>query len=228
MVPMAVQLTAQILLVAPFWPSQPWFRQLTSMLTDLPWAISQRDDLLKNAVTGMRYPKAEAMRLTVRKSFVDRGFSANVAVTAARARRESTRRVYGSRLRHYQRWCVDRGVDPVKTPLMEEAEFLENLRTIRHKGNPLAPSTFAGYRSAIAAIHQGFPDGSTVSSNTDLSTLLKGIFVIAARPRTLRETWDLPTVLKYLAGPPFEPLHVAPLKSVAIKTAFLIQHRLGG
>ena len=35
---------------------------------------------------------------SVRKSFVDRGFSANVADTAARARRESTRRVYGSRL----------------------------------------------------------------------------------------------------------------------------------
>ena len=160
---------------------------------------------------------------SVRKSFVDHSFSANVADTAARARRESTRRVYGSRLRHYQRWCVDRGVDPVKAPLTEVAEFLGNLRTIRHKGNPLAPSTFAGYRLAIAAIHQGFPDGSTVSSNTDLSTSLKGIFVVAARPRTLRIQWDLPTVLKYLAGPPFEPLHAAPLKSVAIKTAFLIQ-----
>ena len=160
---------------------------------------------------------------SVRKSFVDRGFSANVADTAARARRESTRRVYGSRLKHYQRWCVDRGVDPVKAPLTEVAEFLENLRTVRHKGNPLAPSTFAGYRSAIAAIHQGFSDGSTVSSNTDLSTLLKGIFVVTAKPRTLKETWDLPTVLRYLAGPPFEPLATAPLKSVAIKTAFLIQ-----
>ena len=90
---------------------------------------------------------------SVRKFFSDLVFSANVADTAARARRESTRRVYGSRLRHYQRWCMERGVDPVKAPLTEVAEFLENLRTIRHKGNPLAPSTFAGYRSAIAAIH---------------------------------------------------------------------------
>ena len=98
---------------------------------------------------------------------------------------------------------MDRGVDPVKAPLTEVAEFLEGLRTIRHKDMPLAPSTIAGYRSAIAAIHQGFPDGSTVSSNTDLSTLLKGIFVAAVRPRTLRETWDLPTVLRYLAVPPF-------------------------
>ena len=72
-----LQPTPQILLVAPFWPSQPWFRQLTSMLTDLPRAISQRDDLLKNAVTGMRYPKPEAMRLTVWP------LSANPSLTAA-------------------------------------------------------------------------------------------------------------------------------------------------
>ena len=79
------------------------------------------------------------------------------------------------------------------------------------------------YKSAIAAIHKGFPDGTTVSSNTDLSTLIKGLFVVSARPRTLNETWDLPTVLKYLAGPPFEPIHTAPLRSVAVKTAFLVQ-----
>ena len=189
---------------------------------DLPEGRSSEERGHGNAVPQTRGDEVNCMA-SVRKSFVDRGFSANVADTAARARRESTRQVSGSRLRHYSRWCVDRGVDPVKAPLTEVAEFLENLRTIRHKGNPLAPSTFAGYRSAIAAIHQGFPDGSKVSSNTDLSTLLKGIFVVAARPRTFRETWDLPTVLKYLVGPPFEPLHAAPLKSVAIKTAFLIQ-----
>ena len=72
-----LQPTAQILLVAPFWPSQPWFRQLTSMLTDLPRAISQRNDLLKNAVTGMQYPKPEAMRLTAWP------LSANPSLTAA-------------------------------------------------------------------------------------------------------------------------------------------------
>ena len=48
---------------------------------------------------------------------------------------------------------MDRGVDPIKAPLTEVTEFLENLRTIRHKGNPLAPSTFAGYRSARYIVH---------------------------------------------------------------------------
>ena len=159
----------------------------------------------------------------VRKSFVDRGFSQGVAETAARARRESTCRLYDSRLLHYRRWCVERGVGPAEAPVAEVAEFLNGLRTVKHKGKPLAPSTIAGYKSAIAAIHRGFPDGTTVSSNTDLSTLIKGLFVVSARPRTLNETWDLPTVLKYLAGPPFEPIHTAPLRSVAVKTAFLLQ-----
>ena len=72
-----LQPTAQVLLVAPFWPSQPWFCQMTLMLTDLPRAISQREDFLKNAVTGMRYPKLEGMRLTVWP------LSANPSLTAA-------------------------------------------------------------------------------------------------------------------------------------------------
>ena len=50
---------------------------MTSKLMDLSWAISQRDDLLKNAVTGMRYPKPEAMRLAVWP------LSANPSLTAA-------------------------------------------------------------------------------------------------------------------------------------------------
>ena len=104
----------------------------------------------------------------VRKSFVDRGFSQGVAETAARARQELTCRLYDSRLLHYRRWCVERGVGPAEAPVAEVAEFLNGLRTVEHKGKPLAPSTIAGYKSAVAAIHKGFPDGTTVLSNTDL------------------------------------------------------------
>ena len=51
------------------------------------------------------------------------------------------------------------------------------------------------YRSAIAAIHQGFPNGSRQSLNTDIATLLNGIYIVTVRPRTLRELWDLLTIL---------------------------------
>ena len=92
-------------------------------------------------------------------------------------------------------------MDPAQAPLTQVAEFLNRLRTVRHsRDKPLALRTRAGYRSAIAGVYRVFPDGSMVSSNANLSTLLKGIFVIAARPiyKTLTETWDLTTVFKYL------------------------------
>ena len=65
-------------------------------------------------------------------------------------------------------------------PLTEVEEFMN--------GTPCSGYD-AGYRLAIAAIHQGFPDGSMVLHDTYLSNLLKGIYVVTARPRTLRETW---------------------------------------
>ena len=182
-----LQWSARILLVAPFWPSQPWFRQLTSMLTDLPRMVTPKDNLLKNSVTGKFYPKPDRMRLAVWP------LSANPSLTEG-FHRELQRRQPGpgeSRLAgfmipvlillHYRRWCVERGVCPAEAPVVEVAEFLNGLRTVEHKGKPLAPSTIAGYKSA--AIHKGFPNGTTVSSNTDLSTLIKGLFVVSARPR---------------------------------------------
>ena len=130
-------------------------------------AISQRDDLLKNVVRGMRYPKPEAMRLSVWPLSANPSLTAAFqqtllnADTAARARRESTCWVYGSRLRHYQRWCVDRGVDPVKAPLTEVAEFLENLQTIWHKGNPLPRPLLQGVGRLLRLYTRVFRMGPT-------------------------------------------------------------------
>jgi len=57
--------SAQILLVAPFWPSQIWFRNLTDLLTDWPRLLPPSPMLLKNSATGMLFPKPETLRLTV-------------------------------------------------------------------------------------------------------------------------------------------------------------------
>ena len=95
---------------------------------------------------------------------------------------------------------MEKGVDSTQSPLTEVASFIYGLQAVQHKGRPLAAATIAGYRSAIPAIHQGFPDGSTVSPNADLSTLLQGKYILSTEPRILRETWDLPMMLKHLEG----------------------------
>ena len=58
---------------------------------------------------------------------------------------------------------MERGVDSTRTSLTKLPEFVDGLHTVRHRDRPLAPVTIVRYRSAIATIHQGFPDGSTVS-----------------------------------------------------------------
>ena len=58
----------------------------------------------------------------------------------------------------------------------------------------LTPAMIAGYRSAIAAIHQGFPDGYMVTSNTNLSTLLKGDICSNCQTKDSQRIMVLPTV----------------------------------
>lgn len=93
------------------------------------------------------------------------------------------------------------------------ADFLISLFD---KGRAL--STIRGYRSAIAAIHVGFPDGSGVSKSHFLSKLLRSFFL--QRPPN-------PKVFYALAKPPFEPLSKASLIHLTVKTVFLMAIAFG-
>ena len=83
-------------------------------------------------------------------------------------------------------------------------------------------STIRGYRSAIAAVHEGFPDGSSVTDSQDLGKLLKSFFLARPKNPQLAPSWSLPKVLEALAKPLFEPLAEASLKHLTIKTVFLV------
>ena len=90
-------------------------------------------------------------------------------------------------------------------------------------GKPVSISTVRGYRSAIGVVHEGFPDGSKVSDNSVIRDLLRGWFHKKAVPKPLPELWDLPLVLDYLAGPPFEPMSTSSFRNLTLKTVFLLQ-----
>ena len=71
---------------APFWPSQPWFCQLMSLLVDLLQIILPQDNLLKNSDVLSETRQAEADRMaSVHRSFVQQGFSADVAEMVSKA-----------------------------------------------------------------------------------------------------------------------------------------------
>ena len=86
----------------------------------------------------------------------------------------------------------------------------------------LAVSTVRLYRSAIASIHSGFEDGSTVSSSVSLSRLFRAFFHLRPPVKRLLPSWSLPAVLRALAQAPFEPMYKASLHHITIKTVFLV------
>ena len=86
----------------------------------------------------------------------------------------------------------------------------------------LAISTIRLYRSAIASIHVGFEDGSTVSSSTSLTRLFRSFFLKRPPVKQLLPSWSLPVVLRALAKEPFEPMYKASLHHITIKTVFLV------
>lgn len=108
---------------------------------------------------------------SLQQSFQAAGLSKGAASLASKARRSSTRYTYNSRLVRFSSWCLDRQISPLSAPLDQVAEFLLSLFN-----DGLQANTIQGYRTAIAAIHLGFADGSSVSSNPSLASMIKGVF----------------------------------------------------
>ena len=153
----------------------------------------------------------------IRQRCQEEGFSEQVADLVARGRRQSTLKVYTSRLRQYYDWCNHRQIRPSSAPVTEIAEFLR-----KKFEDGLQATTVRGYLSAIHSIHDGCDDGSPITSNKPLKLLIEGMSNKRPKLRNIWPAWDLPKVLEYLAGSPFEPLQAASLRDLTLKTIFLI------
>ena len=125
--------------------------------------------------------------------------------------------MYSARLRLFGEWCQNHEVTPDSATVGEIADFLLHQFQLGKLVN-----TVKGFRSAIAAIHRGFQDGSTVSTSVPLEHLIKGMFLKRPVIQVLSPPWNMQTVLETLAKPPFEPLDKAPLKELSLKMAFLL------
>jgi hypothetical protein len=55
----------RLLLVAPFWPSQPWFSELIPLLESSPWEIPVREDLLSQLQGRIWHPRPDIWKLFV-------------------------------------------------------------------------------------------------------------------------------------------------------------------
>jgi hypothetical protein len=81
----------------------------------------------------------------------------------------------------------------------------------------LQPITIKGYRSAIARVYRlcGQPDPG---ADQDLSHLLNNFCLERPKKVLLFPKWSLDLVLNYLSGSPFEPLLIADMRELTLKT----------
>ncbi len=141
------------------------------------------------------------------------GLPERVLNTISEARAPSTRRLYTLKWSVFSTWCLNRGENPSTSELAVVLSFLQELLD---KGR--SHSTLKVFVAAIAAFHAPIA-GQSVGRDNSVVRFLKGARRLnPPRPLTV-PTWDLPTVLRALKGPPFEPLQSTNLRH---KTALLL------
>ncbi len=144
------------------------------------------------------------------------GLPERVLNTISEARALSTRRLYALKWSVFSTWCLNRGENPSTSELAVVLSFLQELLD---KGR--SHSTLKVFVAAIAAFHAPIA-GQSVGRDNSVVRFLKGARRLnPPRPLTV-PTWDLPTVLRALKGPPFEPLQSTNLRSLSLKTALLL------
>ncbi len=136
--------------------------------------------------------------------------------TISEARAPSTRRLYALKWSVFSTWCLNRGENPSTSELAVVLSFLQELLD---KGR--SHSTLKVFVAAIAAFHDPIA-GQSVGRDNSVVRFLKGARRLNPPWPLTVPTWDLPTVLRALKGPPFEPLQSTNLRSLSLKTALLL------
>ncbi len=189
--------------MTPLWRNQHWFSELSQLFTAAPWPIPLRRDLLSQANRTMWHPRPDLSGPSAsRWELTD--LPESIQNTISQARAPSTRRLYTLKWSVFSAWCSTRGTDLFSCDILLILSFLQELLDKGH-----SPSTLKVYVAAIAASHTPIT-GQSVGRNNIVVRFLKGSRRLNTPHPLTVPTWDLPTVLRALKSPPFEPLQCRP------------------
>ena len=129
------------------------------------------------------------------------------------ARRGSTAKLYECYLGKWQKFCSERGANPLKGTINLGLEFLQDL--LHNRGY----SAVATARSALSTIimsESGVPFGT----HPDVCCFMKGVSNIKPPATRYTVTWDTDIVLQFLRK--WKPAHKLSLKKLTLKVCMLI------
>ncbi len=124
------------------------------------------------------------------------GLPPAVVNTITSARALSTRQAYRLKWNLFVDWCSPRWEDPRRYPIAVVLSFLQDGLERR-----LSPSTLKVYVAAIAAHHDAV-DGKSLGKHDLVIRFLRGARRLNPPRPYLVPSWDLPSVLSALRGPP--------------------------
>ncbi len=139
--------------------------------------------------------------------------SAGVRNTVMSARAPSTHRTYASKWKHFGSWCADRALSPTDCPISVVVDFLQYLLDAGR-----SPATLKVF---VAALSDPV-DQVSISANRLVVAFLKGAVNLKPPVRAVCSQWDLQVVLDRLCLAPYEPVERADIRSLSMKTAFLL------
>ena len=132
----------------------------------------------------------------------------------------STRSVYDAKWKVFGNWCKRRKLNPFKLSTPKVLDFLQA------RAEKLAFSTIAGYVTALSRMHDRvkIPGHSSMRLGRlpSVRTWLAGLKKSKGIPRVIVPTWNLEVVLSALKRAPYHPVDQIDLKSLTLKTVFLV------
>ena len=209
----------RLLLIAPGWPSKPWFWDLVEMSLDMLRRLPQIRTLLKQPINNVFHSNPATLNLHVWYLGAHR---CNNEGSLQRWQREllllkdSQQEPSTPQNGLFSRWCMEQQVDFGSPSIGDICSFFWYLF---HDLNR-CPSTIEGYRTTIADTLGDF--NLRISSNTDIARLISSFYRDKPKKSRLLPKWNLSLVLHKLTQPPFEPQEECTLKLLTWKTVFLL------
>ncbi len=173
-------------------------------------------DTVERQVTTRSTSDSEIVRLAIGGDTSLLFCSQRVRNTVLNACAPSTRALYQNRWKLFLRWCHDHQLNHQMCSISDILEFLQSLLTMG-----LSYSTIRVYVAAISA-HKWLIEGCSIGKHKLVVAFLKGVNRLNPPCRVMIPQWDLNVVLDKLYMHPFEPLSLADIKWLSLKTAFLI------
>ena len=157
-----------ILLVAPIWPSQPWYPTLLGLLVDFPRLLPHQQDLYL-CTEGMDLPEMLPCACGLSPPMVrDReafkgGFQPPLKLGIMEDKESKS---YNSLFQKWVGWCKEWDSDPISGPISKVVNFLAHLFELGYQYRSLN-----AYHSAISSTHDRV-DGFSMGQHPTITHLL--------------------------------------------------------